>query len=382
MSIYVDSSRAPNDPYVSNDKLTFFQMSHILSLKATVTALAGAWTMELLLSAISSGGLAGAANQYLCLIILSVVAKLGLVRLAPPVGFMTSWWFIAIVAVFWAITVLPAFGSLLSPGIMNVVNTIVNLLSGFIVPVSGALLTLASVGIIAEMHPNLYGILQTLRIFEPGGGSIGTVGWLMAGGGALTASTLTGAKFLAKPTLSSATGTAGTTSAPTYATAENIASIVLMALAYVLTQVNPWLLVGLVALIALAILATLGWSVYQLWKLGKGIGQIVRLLETDPAAGLSVVSEFLVWGSGWLIWKNWTRGTIRLVLWGAWIATILLGIPAAGTALGVALAAVPFLTILASALVVGVEVLTVTVGLYIGARSARSLMKTFERIRS
>jgi len=42
--------------------------------------------MELVLSAISSGGLVGAANQYLCLIIISVAAKSGPVRLAPQVS--------------------------------------------------------------------------------------------------------------------------------------------------------------------------------------------------------------------------------------------------------------------------------------------------------
>ena len=334
--------------------------------------------MELLLSAISTGGLAGAANQYLCLLILSIVARVGLVRLAPPVDFMTSWWFIAIAAVFWAITVLPAFGSLLSPGVMNVVNTIVNFISGFIVPISGALLTLASVGIIAEMHPHMYDVLQTLRIFGSGGQSVGTVGWLMAGGGALTAATLTGARFLAKPTVSTVTGTTGTTSAPAFAAAENIASVVLMALAYALSQVNPWLLVGLLALIALVIVGVLAWSIYQLWKLGKGIGQVMRLIEAHPRAGLSVVAEFLVWGSGWLLWKHWARGIVRLILWGIWGTTILLAIPAAGTALGAALAAMPFLLPLASVLILGMEVTIVVVGLYAGARSAGSLIKTFD----
>jgi len=64
--------------------------------------------MELLLSAISAGGLSGAADQYLCLIILSVAARLDLVSLAQPVAFMESWWFIGIVALFWVLTTLPA----------------------------------------------------------------------------------------------------------------------------------------------------------------------------------------------------------------------------------------------------------------------------------
>ena len=334
--------------------------------------------MELLLSAISAGGLSGAADQYLCLIILSVAARLGLVNLAQPVAFMESWWFIGVVALFWVLTTLPAYGSLLSPGVMNAVNTVVNLLSGFVVPASAALLTLASVGIIAEMNPELYDLLQTLQIFDPGGQSVGAVGWLMAGGGALTASALAGTKFLAKPAISTATGTAGTASAPAYATIENAASVLLMGLAYLLTRVNPWLLVGLLALVVLILLVALAWSVYQLRKLGKGIGRVLRLVETRPQAGLAIVAEFLVWGSGWLIWKNWNRGLVRLVLWGLWMATILVIIPAVGTALGAALAAIPPLAFVVSMLVLSAEMATVMIGFYVGARSARGLMQRFD----
>jgi len=334
--------------------------------------------MELLLSAISVGGLAGAADQYLCLIILSVAARLGLVSLAQPVAFIESWWFIGIVVVFWVLTVLPAYGSLLSPGVMNAVNTVTNFLSGFMVPVSAALLTLTSVGIIAEMNPELYDILQTLRIFDPTGQSVGTIGWLMAGGGALTASALTGAKFLAKPAISTVMGTAGTASAPVYATVENAAAVILMVLAYVLIRINPWLLVGLLALVVLLVVVVLAWSVYQLWRMGKGIGRVLRLVETRPQAGLSVVAEFLVWGSGWLIWKNWNRGLVRLVLWGLWVAAIFAGIPVVGTALSAALVVVPPLAFLVSVFVLSAEVATVMAGLYVGARSARSLMRTFD----
>ncbi len=333
--------------------------------------------MELLLSAISAGGLSGAADQYLCLIILSVAARLDLVRLSQPVAFMESWWFIGIVALFWVLTTLPAYSSLLSPGVMNTVNTVVNLLSGFVVPASAALLTLASVGIIAEMNPELYDVLQTLQIFDSSGQSVGAVGWLMAGGGALTASALTGAKFLAKPAISTATGTAGTASAPMYATLENAAAILLMALAYLLLRVNPWLLVGLLAAVVLVILGALAWAVYQLRRLGKGIGRLLRLIEERPGAGLSVVAEFLVWGSGWLIWKHWNRGLVRLVLWVLWVAVVFIGIPAVGTGLGAALAVVPPLAFLATLFALSAEAAVVMVGLYAGARSARSLMETW-----
>ena len=334
--------------------------------------------LELLLSAISAGGLVGASNQYMCLLVLSVAAKLGLVGLVPQVGFVQSWWFIAMVGVFWILTVLPAYGSALSPGVMNVVNTIVNVLSGFLVPVSGALLALSAAGVIADMNPTLYDLLRSLQIFDPDGIGIGGVGWFMAGGAGVTAAALTGAKFLTKPAVSSATGTLGSASAPMYVTIENVASVVFMVAAYVLGRVNPWLLVGLLALIAVAILAVFGWAVYQLWRLGRGIGRVVRLIESRPKAGLAVVAEFLVWGSGSLIWELWSRGVFRLVLWAAWIAALAVGIPALGAAFAAALAPVPVLEFLPLGFVFAAETMTIFVGLFVGARSARSLMEKLD----
>jgi len=325
--------------------------------------------MELILSAIASGGLVGASDQYLCLLIIAIASKTNLIQLAPQMGFMESWWFIAVIAIFWLLTLAPAYASLLSPGVMNAINTVVKFLSGFVVPVSGALLTLASVGVIAEMHPETHHLLETLRIFSPTG--IGGVGWLMAGGGAVAASALNGAKFVAKPALSSASGTTAHLAAPIYATVENAASIVLMGLLYLLGRIDPWLLVALAALVALILLGLLAYGVYMLWKLGKGIGRVIHLIEVRPRAGLSVVAEFLVWGSGWLIWEHWNRGLLRLVIWLLWLASILLLIPA----LSAALAAVPFL---ASAVLLMGESLTVMIGLYIGARSAGSLLRTFD----
>jgi len=325
--------------------------------------------MELILSAIASGGLVGASDQYLCLLIIAIASKTNLIQLAPQMGFMESWWFIAVVAIFWLLTLAPAYASLLSPGVMNAINTIVKFLSGFVVPASGALLTLASVGVIAEMHPETRHLLETLRIFSPTG--IGGVGWLMAGGGAVAASALNGAKFVAKPALSSASGTTAHLAAPIYATVENAASVVLMGLLYLFARIDPWLLVALAALVALILLGLLAYGVYTLWKLGRGIGRLVRLIETRPLAGLSVVAEFLVWGAGWLIWKHWNRGALRLALWLMWLASILFLIPA----LSAALAVVPFL---ASAVLLMGESLTVMIGLYIGARSAGSLLRTFD----
>ena len=153
-----------------------------------------------------------------------------------------------------------------------------------------------------------------------------------------------------------------------------------MVLAYMLSRVNPWLLVALTAVVAAVILGALAWAIYQLWRLSRGIGQVIRLIESRPAAGLSVVAEFLIWGSGWLIWRNWARGALRLVLWLAWMAIIVFGIPALAAALGVALAPVPFLEFVPVLLTVAAETTVVLVGLWIGARSARSLMRTFGQV--
>ena len=168
--------------------------------------------MELVLAAIAAGGLVGASNQYLCLLLVSAAAKLELIELAPRMEFFESWWFIGIVALFWVITTAPAYASMLGPGVMNTVNTVTNFVSGFAVPLSGAMLSLAAAGVIADMHPELRTVLDSIGLFDPEGG-IGTSGFLVAGGGSLAASLLTGSRFLAKPALSSSTGTAGTAAA-------------------------------------------------------------------------------------------------------------------------------------------------------------------------
>lgn len=339
----------------------------------------GAEKMELLLSAISAGGLVGAANQYLCLLLVSVATKVGWISVTPEVTFVADWWFMVIVAAFWILTVLPAYGSLLSPGVMNVVNTTVNILSGFVVPASAALLTLASIGVISGEHPELLDLLRTLQIFGAEGEGIGRMGWLMSGGAALTAATLTGAKFLAKPALSAVTGTVGTTSAPIYATVENVASPVLMLVGYLLMKVNPWLLVALVALVGLAIVAVLVWAVTQLRRLGRGIGEVIGLIETHPRAGLAIVAEFLIWGLGWLIWKHWVRGAVRLVFWALWMALVIFGIPALGAALALAVAPTPFLEFLPVLLVVTAEAVAIMCGVIAGLSSARSLLRFTRR---
>lgn len=332
--------------------------------------------MEIILSALSAGGLVGASNQYMCLLIIAIAARLDWIALTPQVAFMESWWFIALVSLFWLLTVLPAYGSLVGPGVVNAVNAVINFLSGFAVPFSAALLTLASVGVISTRHPELLDVLRTLRLFDSTGQRIGATGWLMAGGAAVTAAALTGAKFLAKPALSTASGTTGTTSASIYATVENLAALLLMIVGYWLMSVDPWLLVALFALVIVSVLGILVWAIYQLWRLGKGIGQVIRLVEERPIDGWSVVAEFFVWGSGWLLQRYLKRGIVRLICWAIWMALVVLALPAAGSALAVALAPVPLLEFVPVLFTVAGEGIMVTIGVYAGLRSARALLRT------
>ena len=273
--------------------------------------------MEIVLSTIAAGGLVGASNQYLCLLLIAGGAKFGWFGLPPEIEYyLGSWWVIGLICLFWVITVAPAYSSLLLPGVMNAVNTVTNFLSGFFVPASSAMLALASAGIITSLDPETQQILQTMRMFDPEGGlGIGSTGWLVAGSGAAAASSLTFMKFLTKPALSAATGTVGTASAPIYATLENIASIALMGLLYILLNTNPWLLVILFLVVFAFTLALMVYGLYQLWKLGKGIGRLIRLLQNNPKAGWAIVLEFFVWGTGWLIWQKTKRGAVMIVAW-------------------------------------------------------------------
>jgi hypothetical protein len=338
--------------------------------------------MKLVIAAISAGGVLGVADQYLCLLIVSILSKTGLITLSPEMDrVFGSWWFIGIVAFLWLLTTIPAYASALDPAIIKWVNNITNAMSGFLVPVSAALLALASVGVITHMHPDLQTSLNALQLFDSDGdGVIGGPGLLVISGSALTASVLTGAKFLAKQAIGVGTGTAGTPiTGPVFATVENLASIVLMVLLYVLSSVNPWLLVGLLALVLLLVLGALVYALYKLWKLVKGVGRMIRLIETRPWVGLSILAEFFIWGLGSLFWKKWSRGIFRVVLWVLWLLTIFLIIPSVIAFLGTAAVLMPILEILVVSLFVGAEVFIVIVGVYLGLRSAASLMSMLDK---
>jgi hypothetical protein len=340
--------------------------------------------MKLVIAAISAGGVLGVTDQYMCLLIVSILSKTGLITLSPEMDkVFGSWWFIGIVAFFWLLTTIPAYASALDPTIIKWVNNIANAVSGFLVPVSAALLALASAGVITHMHPDLQTSLNALQLFDSDGdGVIGAQGLLVIGGSALTASMLTGVKFLAKQAIGVGTGTAGTPiTGPAFATIENLASIVLMVLLYVLSSINPWLLVALLVLILLLVLGVLGYAVYRLWRLAKGVGRIIHLIEMRPRVGLSILAEFFIWGLGSLFWKKWPRGIFRIVLWVLWLLAIFIIIPSVIAFLGTAAALMPILEILVVSLFVGAEVFAVVAGIYIGLRSAASLMQILDKPR-
>jgi hypothetical protein len=278
--------------------------------------------MQLILSAISAGGVIGAADQYLCLLIVSLAARFGVITLMPPMQFMTNGWFIGLAAVLWVLTVAPAYSSMLAPGVMNFINTAVNFVSGFVVPITSAIISLAAAGAIVNLNPELKATFETLQIFNSSGG-VGPTGAVIAGASAVTAVSLTAMKGLAKPAISASTGTTGHAAAPAFATYEAIASLVLMAMVYVLSKIDPWLLVGLLVVVFIIAAAVLAYALYQLWRLKRGIGKVLRMAQEHPRAGLAVVVEFFVWGLGWLVWGKYGRGAIMLTAWAIAVAALI-----------------------------------------------------------
>ena len=210
-------------------------------------------------------------------------------------------------------------------------------------------------------------MLQTMHIFTPEGG-IGASGLVISAASATLGTSMNVMKGLAKPAASTATGTAGHLSAPVYTTLENLASILLLTLAYGLIQINPWLLVGLVALIFASIVTFLIFAIVQMVRLKKGISRVLELTHTTPRAGLAVITECLVWGVGWFAWKGWARGTVMLLVW---LVFISIGIAIQPGVLGIGLIFTPFpIMVLFFGLMVYFS---------IGLGSARDLLKYLEK---
>ncbi len=327
--------------------------------------------MSLILSAISAGGLVGAANQYACLLVVGLAARFGLIHLSGPMTFMGEWWFIGLAALMWLVTNAPSLAQHFAPGLLHIVNSVVHFISGFVVPVSSALISLAAVGVIVNLSPELRAALETLQIFTPGN-TLGPTGLLIAGGSAASAVALTGVKALAKPMISTASGTAGTVSAPAFTIAENIAAVVLMTLAYVLTRIDPRWLIALFGAVVVLSIGLFLFGLYQLWRLKKGVGRWLYIAQVHPRAGLSIAVEFFVWGVGWLTWKRYGRAVISLCVWVIWLALFTAVQPTVAALFAVVPFLIPLALLAANFLMLGLFGL-------VGVGTARALMKTLER---
>lgn len=280
--------------------------------------------MATILAAMSAGGLVGVSNQYMYLLLFSLAGRFGLLRLTAEMAFMTSDIFIGAVGVLWLISVAPSYLPLIAPGLANAANTISNIMHGFVVPASSALIALGSAGFVS-MNPDAENALLAVQLFDPTTGAIEPSGLMLAGGAAFMGMTLTGSKFLAKPGVAAATGTTGHVSAPMFATVENLAAVVVMAGVYFLSQINPWFLVAFAVILAIALFVVTIMSVIVLYRVGKGIGWLFRLIERQPRAGWSLVAETLVWGSGSMMWQQANLAIPRLVMWAAWMLALALG---------------------------------------------------------
>jgi hypothetical protein len=228
--------------------------------------------------------------------------------------------------------------------------------------VSSALIALGAVGVITNLNPDAEELLRTLRLFDLEAG-LSPSNLIIAGGGALVGSTLTGIKAIAKPALTASMGTIGHISAPMIATFENVASFVLMGLLFVLASIDPWLLVALLVIVVALMVGLFFYALSRLQILAVGMGRFISLIQSQPKAGWSILLEFLVWGSGWLIWEHARRGVLMLVFWLIYIAVswVFYGF---GSLIPIVLfCMVP---------------LSVLLFVWIGLTSAKALMGTFE----
>lgn len=319
--------------------------------------------MQIILSSAAAAGLIGVSNQYLFVLLLGLLGRFGLFRFPNEMSFMTGNIFLGVVGALWILSIAPAYSSMLAPGIGNAVNTVSNFVHGFVVPGSAALTALATAGIIANVHPELRSVMEAIRVFQPDGG-IGTAGVVIASAGAIAATGLTITKAAAKPGLSASTGTTGHAAAPIFATLENIGSVVMVGLFWVLTNIDPRLIIGLFAVLAILCIGTLIYACYLLWRLGTGIGHVLRLMEQQPKVGWAIALEAITWGGGSFIWRYESRGWLRAGAWVLWVLFIaVVGLPSIF---------VPFIGVL-------IVAFQLSVWVFVGIRSARSLLRMLDQ---
>jgi len=332
--------------------------------------------MELLISAMSAGGLVGVTNQYAFLIALSLASRYGLVEMGSGFKFMMSWPFIIAVAVLWVIQVAPAYASTAAPAVGNVLDAISGFVHGFVMPASSALVALASVGIIANLDPELQASIEAIHLINPNGTPTATTAVLAVGSSAI-AMVLTGTKAVGKRSLGAATGADLAPGTPAiWATVESILSIVVVGLFIFLSRIDPRLLTVLLIVFAVIIFGATGYALYMLYRLAKGIGKVFRLIEANPRAGWAVALEAVAWGSGSLMWDYTNRATARILMWAAWVITLVIILPAATTFFAGILAVVAFVPAIIGA---WLTFMVLIGGLWFGLRSAKSLMNQLEK---
>lgn len=320
--------------------------------------------MTTIFASIVSGGAIGVADQYLCLLLLSLATRFNLIQLPSEISFMSSDWFTIAIGVVWIATVLPAYGSLIDPVLLRFVNTTIGLFGGILVPASGALLSIATANFVGTSE-TAHSAVQTIAYHASSVPNSDLL--LIGGGGAFFASLFTFIKFLIKPMLATATGMAATTAtAATYKTIENVIALVVMTTLYFLASISPWLLILLMAIITLILLTILVFALYQLWKLGQGIGKVIRLFESNPKAGLAVILEPFIWGSGWVLIKGWQSGVNKLALWAVSLFIIWFVLPIVFFIIPPIAALIPFIATFAAIY-------------FIGIKSSKKLLETIEK---
>ncbi|MFN0071175.1 MAG: hypothetical protein ACKVVP_06760, partial [Chloroflexota bacterium] len=205
-------------------------------------------SIQTLLAVLASSGVVGISDQYLVLALVGLAVHLGLVVPAGPVAFIGHPWFIGVAVVGWLVTVIPA----VFPH-EPVTNAIVNFMSGPVSLVSGAVVALASAGMLEGVRPELAGSLYLLRRDAAwlSFNEYRSADLLVLGGGAAIAGGLTFMKFMAKPGIASHTGTWGTGAGMAFAATEAGLAVTLTPLMLWLQGQDPWLLIALGLVIAL-----------------------------------------------------------------------------------------------------------------------------------
>jgi len=86
-------------------------------------------------------------------------------------------------------------------------------------------------------------------------------------------------------------------------------------------------LVALFVITIFLVLALFVYALYQIRRLKTGLGRLLQIAQAEPKAGLAIVAEFFVWGSGWMAWNVWGRGVLMLFFLALWLVLFLLAQP-------------------------------------------------------